>query len=468
MLFLAFLNQSEYVTTVGVAQDMTKQETRSPLKWIRLIALNFLIFVIMMEFVSQAYYRIKYGHTIFSFHSKLPHIGEAYIGRTQSEVDTRKVDIELHPYFGYVGANHIRYNMGKYCKFKTCVWSVNNSGFFSLYDYPLAKKNEKQYVIGIFGGSVSVALFLYAQDHLVERLKSLDYFKDREIIVLSFGFGAYKQPQQLQVLSYFLSVVQVYDLVINVDGFNEVALGYGNIKWGGIDVTMPFWAFVKPALQLLEGTAGSSEKLDGIIRLRRERMHANVLADQINAIPLASIRLFQEYRYNVAVRKYQAAVQNYKKEFSKGTLSGLYHLDVAPADAKAKIYERAAVQWAESSIMMNDILKSRGIPYLHFLQPNQHYTKRRISEEETHGGIVSESDYRTSVEQGYPILLKYTDRLLESGVNFYSAVDAFEGETRPIYQDSCCHYTKLGNEILIDFIFDRIMESGILKEYESA
>jgi len=36
---------------------------------------------------------------------------------------------------------------------------VNNHGFYSLYDYPMLKCDEDQYIIGIFG--VSVALWTY-------------------------------------------------------------------------------------------------------------------------------------------------------------------------------------------------------------------------------------------------------------------------------------------------------------------
>ena len=446
---------------------LMERGTKKRTKWIRVVSINILILVVMVEIISQVYYRIKTGHTVYSIDSKLPQIGDSQIDKSQPEVPTAETKIELHPYFGYVGSKDFRWDFEKYCESKPCVESLNSSGFFSLYDYPFEKRSEKHYIIGIFGGSVSVRLLSW-RHRLIERLEDLEQFKDREIVVLSFGFGGYKQPQQLQVLSYFLSVGQVYDLVINVDGFNEVGFAQDNVEQGGIDITMPYWKMVKPVLQLMEDVAVSPEKLDVIIGLIRERNHANVLAYQINSTPLASVRLFLEYRYSIALREYENSAKKYTEVFSKSTSSRLYHLDRAPVDMETQLYERVAAQWAESSTLMNDMLKSRGIPYFHFLQPNQHYTKRKSREEGSRAASLSESEYRNSVQQGYPILLKYTERLLENGVNFYSAVDAFEGESRPIYIDSCCHYTKLGNEILIDFIFDRIMESGILKEYESA
>jgi len=38
------------------------------------------------------------------------------------------------------------------------------------------------------------------------------------------GFPGYKQPQQLLALAYFLSLGAEYDLIINLDGYNDIVL----------------------------------------------------------------------------------------------------------------------------------------------------------------------------------------------------------------------------------------------------
>ncbi len=42
--------------------------------------------------------------------------------------------------------------------------------------------------------------------------------------VVNLGVAGYKQPQQLLALTYFLSLGAEYDLIINLDGYNEIVL----------------------------------------------------------------------------------------------------------------------------------------------------------------------------------------------------------------------------------------------------
>jgi len=48
----------------------------------------------------------------------------------------------------------------------------------------------------------------------------------------------FKQPQQLQVLTYFLSVGQEFDMVVNIDGFNDVVWALNN-NASGLDISIP-------------------------------------------------------------------------------------------------------------------------------------------------------------------------------------------------------------------------------------
>ncbi len=42
--------------------------------------------------------------------------------------------------------------------------------------------------------------------------------------VVTLGIAGYKQPQQLLALAYFLSLGAEYDLIINLDGYNDIVL----------------------------------------------------------------------------------------------------------------------------------------------------------------------------------------------------------------------------------------------------
>ncbi|NES06707.1 MAG: hypothetical protein F6K22_30145, partial [Okeania sp. SIO2F4] len=123
----------------------------------------------------------------------------------------------IHPYFGYVQKPGPDFREG---------FKYNAAGFISPYDYPYHKKNDNQYIIGVFGGSVASNYSIYEiQNQILEKtLKQIPEFKDKEFIILSFATGGYKQPQQLILLNYFLSIGQEFDMLINIDGFNEVIL----------------------------------------------------------------------------------------------------------------------------------------------------------------------------------------------------------------------------------------------------
>ena len=116
-------------------------------------------------------------------------------------------DMILHPYAGFSRPP----NKG------------SDFGFAGL--SPLVKRKKDQVNICILGGSVANQLFA-ASPYLINSLKQNPLFQDKNIQVRSLAEGGYKQPQQLFILNFLLFLGAEYDIVINLDGFNEVALPY--------------------------------------------------------------------------------------------------------------------------------------------------------------------------------------------------------------------------------------------------
>lgn len=85
---------------------------------------------------------------------------------------------------------------------------------------PMISRTNDQLIIGIFGGSFAGGTYGYGRENLINTLK----VTGKNIVVLNFAMGGYKQPQQLLALAYLLSLGAEFDIVINIDGFNEVAL----------------------------------------------------------------------------------------------------------------------------------------------------------------------------------------------------------------------------------------------------
>ena len=131
-------------------------------------------------------------------------------------------------------------------------WSnvdTNNYGVFSRYDYPYAPNDTETLAVGIFGGSVSQWFALQGARPLIATLQASPGLRSRSILVLNFANGGYKQPQQLLFLNYLLAIGQRLDYVVNIDGFNEVAIAAVNVA-GGISVAMPSVQHMAPLTNL--------------------------------------------------------------------------------------------------------------------------------------------------------------------------------------------------------------------------
>ena len=82
--------------------------------------------------------------------------------------------------------------------------ATNNFGFVSPYNFPIVRARN-EFIIGIFGGSVGVWFCQVGAERLLDDLRQHEFFKSRTLVPLCMAHEGYKQPQQLQVLAYFLS-----------------------------------------------------------------------------------------------------------------------------------------------------------------------------------------------------------------------------------------------------------------------
>ena len=117
----------------------------------------------------------------------------------------------LHPYLGFVSIPHPDYN------------EFNLPGI-----NPLTKKSPDKVNIVIMGGSVAKDIYSYTGDRIIQNLKRSKDFENKEINLVVFALGGFKQPQQLIALNYFMALGAEYDILINIDGFNEIVLPYAD------------------------------------------------------------------------------------------------------------------------------------------------------------------------------------------------------------------------------------------------
>ena len=339
---------------------------------------------------------------------------------------------------------------------------VNNYGFMSEgRDYPWRRKKPNQYVVGIFGGSVAQQIYMKGRQRIIDDLKKHEYFKNKEIVVLCFSQPGYKQPQQLLALTYFLSIGQELDMVVNLDGFNELALSKQNTS-RGIAISMPSAGHMLQMMDVLNQTKLDSEKIAALANISRDKQTLNRLAEKINRTRVASINYFFRLLYDRTKQQYQQQVIALESLDSTLSETSAYHLNAYKGSlASSVILKKSADYWAKTSILMNKIAAVEKISYIHILQPNQYYTDRVFGAREAKIALNEKHIYKPAAQDGYPFLVGKLDHLSMNGVKVYSGLDILIKEPEIVYADDCCHFNPVGINIIAGFIAKKILDTVV-------
>ena len=423
----------------------------------RVIAINLMVLAVLLEVTSLAVYFVQTGEFFYARNAKPARADKETGNINQDETGSNNgVKQQLHPYFGFVD------RQGYNVQLSGTSYLSNNFGFASPHDFPFKRENKDQFIIGIFGGSVAQLLSVFEIENqiLTKKLTQIPYFTNKQIVILPFAVGSYKQPQQLLILNYFLSTGQDLDMVINLDGFNEAALSYLNNRHG-IDYSMPNYLMIKPLVDLANNDL-SQEELSLTLEMSRGKNDLKAASARLENSKLATSYMVawlqQKYLANKinndALRLDQLSAPDQREKKSLIEINGI----ASPLDDSI-VLGKIASMWAETSLMMKSILDSKSIQYFHFLQANQYYqTGREFSEEEKIVAFSASSPYEEGVRKGYPLLLSKMGFLKESRVNIFSTINVFDDTKNLVYKDNCCHYNKLGNEILLNYISKSILD----------
>jgi hypothetical protein len=237
------------------------------------------------ELLGVAAYYVDTGALFYTHRKSYPEL-------LATPQDRLVVGEALHPYFGPTHRPGTPFDIPASLSEDAAPvrLATNNFGFVSAHDYPVAKAGDDQVILGIFGGSVGVWFCQLGAPRLVERLRANPYFKEREIVPLCFAHEGYKQPQQALVLAYFLSIGQRFDLVVNIDGFNDVALSSLN-NAAGMDISMPSVQHLDPLIGLVNRSALTPDKLESLASIFRDRKTLGDLTGRIADNRSASIAI---------------------------------------------------------------------------------------------------------------------------------------------------------------------------------
>ena len=420
------------------------------------ILISVLAFVVSAEALGLAAYYVATG-ALFYTHRR------TYAAPLPTPEDRLAVGEAVHPYFGVTHRPGVPFDIPESLRLDASArprLQTNNFGFVSPHDYPFNRARDNQFLVGLFGGSVGLWFCQIGAPRLVSELQRHPFFKAREIVPLCFSHEGYKQPQQALVLAYFLSRGQALDLVINLDGFNDVALGALNHD-RGFDASMPSVQHLDPLINLINQSALTPQKLASLAAIVRDRQRLVDLSTTLDKTPIAAVHLVLDWYYRLVQGRYTRELGRFATLPSNPPTNPLVQA-TPPAASRDRpaLFADIAAMWARSSLLMHELLAARDAVYMHVLQPNQYFSMRRFSAREAAVALSDASPYKRSVEEGYPLLVTAgQSELRAKGIRFFDATRVLDQEPEPVYMDNCCHYTRVGNDLLADFIARSILDA---------
>ncbi len=356
----------------------------------------------------------------------------------------RGTELALHPYLGFVydpayDPEGTRQAHGL---------PVSPHGFLDD-KLPVRPAAKDEVVVGFFGGSMALWVSSEGAAALAAELARIPELRGKRIVIVRLALGGGKQPQQLQALAYLLSLGAHFDLIVNLDGFNEVALPPGaNVARRVFPFYPRDWATMVGELDdpMVTRLAGEITALVRFRGLWAEAFLEPGLRDTAlttllwRAVDGAIGRLTAARRLDLA--EYEGQLEPDQRRFSAQGPVRDYASD-------AEMYSDLARMWKDASLQMHRLSRANGIRYVHFLQPNQYFPgSKPLGEEERKVAIREGSEFGRSVARGYPLIRDAAPELVREGVELHDLTGIFAGLEEPLYVDDCCHVSARGNAMI--------------------
>jgi hypothetical protein len=355
------------------------------------------------------------------------------------EVSDRKEALfTLHPYFGYDSSLGLK---------------ITERAVAHFHD-----PNAKAFTIFVHGGSVA-AIFAGMQrgalDVLTQRLNEHPSVA-RPVQVFRMATAGFKQPQQLSQLAYLLSRGCTPDVIINLDGLNEIRMGTRHAALG----MQPTWPSIGHWTQAHLSGRPDEQAVGYLVDMEALQREALALSDQVLGWGLHhSCLLGRLYLSSLGtIRSQWSQVQEEYIEHALATNQGNrnqpFGIPPETDDALADVIEN----WFESSVSMHHLCAPRDILYLHVIQPTLHDPgSKLITSAEREKGI-GENGMDPNVIRGYEMMRARVEDLKRAGVTVLDATRIFADNAQTLYYDSC-HVGRAGNEILAEHIYTALAEA---------
>ncbi|MEO8275475.1 MAG: hypothetical protein ABI639_04605 [Thermoanaerobaculia bacterium] len=354
----------------------------------------------------------------------------------------------LHPFLGFVRSPEPP--------------EINDYGFYGpspIIDGKPVARNDRTLLVAVVGGSFAAQMTSVAGAHLAAGLGRLPQFHGRQVQVFNLAMGGMKEPQQLATFTYFESLGAEFDLVLNVDGYNELMLSQKNLELGVFPFYSGLWHFHLAQLPDPEVSRLLARKalFDELRRGLATR------AEAVSWSPLAGLLWSLSDRWLATRSDHQSVAIDRRVAWRAANPTAPPPAFVAGPPYRGRSADQALADfvsiWSRSSQVLQSFVESRGGRYFHFLQPNQFVLDSKPMSSGEAQLALSEIRNRQVIVRGYPLLRAAGADLVSAGTAFTDLTQIFRQREEPLYADSCCHLNARGYELTVDAIVEVLAKS---------
>lgn len=371
--------------------------------------------------------------------------GKPYYFRWKS---SRCVSKPLDPVFGF--------------KQNSCLENPNIIGFDKELKLENIKKNENEInsplKILVIGGSVANHLSVRAdfEDLLNKRISNeinSPIPKQKFVRIFNAALGGAKQPQGLQSYLALELLGYKFDAIIELSGFNEVALNLVENKPNNINP-------IYPRLSSLQYLNSSKKLASNNLSLLFENL--------INLHPL--------HQYIVNQTSIYSTIRIYILEKnSRPKVSRLVGMNYLINSKDEDFFSDSMEIYSRSIKKINYLAKESGAEYILALQPVQYikdskqFTKEELDlictekNEKTVYKLLKQKMWCTSIGE---ITSKFYPKISldilkkETGVkNMIDLRNIFINTKQTVYDDTCCHMNRFGMTMIADAITEELVRN---------
>lgn len=335
--------------------------------------------------------------------------------------------------------------------------TMENYGF-GPFSGPFIREHQPDSIsVAVVGGSVAKQFVTHGHPEILfKKLAQLPKYAGKKFIVSVPTNYGYKQPQQLLAINYLLSIGAHFDMIINLDGFNEVSMPFPENYIQNISPYYPrSWNMRMQNLDL----APEMRRIIGRIGFYRQEQ--DLLHEKQKSSPLRrsfTARLLWE----ISDRRLKEKIDQGQQELlSQKANERSGYIVTGPGrtyTGDTDFMDDIVSVWKQSSLMLHQVAQARGIEYFHALQPNQYVEgSKPMGDEERAATLNPQSHFRQGAISGYPLLRSTGEQLRNEGVHFYDMTMVFADQPQRLYTDDCCHIFPEGSAILAERLGDAIV-----------